>query len=305
MRCFYLVILIVFGGLFIQTSAYASMNIFACEPEWGALAREIGGNQARVFVAISARQDPHNFRVTPNLVTAMRGADLVICSGASLEIGWLPTLLEKAGNPKIQPGNIGSIMAAELVHDLGKPISVDRSQGDMYPEGNPQIHLNPHNIEVVASQLVDRMEDIDTADAEYFQARYGMFARKWQMATTEWQQQALALKGMRVVVDRASFTYLIDWLGLVQVGTLEPQPGIPPTSSHLENLVQALKKNPADAILRTPYDSVDASTWLSEKTGIPAVMLPFTVGGDKETTNLFMLFTRTIQLLKQARHAWQ
>lgn len=303
MRTMKLLFLIFAGLLVFQTGAHASMNIFACEPEWGSLAREIGGDQAQVFVATSARQDPHHVRAKPSLIAAMRRADLVICSGAGLEVGWLPILLEKAGNTRVQPGNIGSVMAAEQVHLLGKPVSIDRSQGDVHPEGNPHIHLNPHNIEVVAAQLVQRMETIDKRDAEYFRARYESFALKWQKATTEWQQQAQGLKGMRVVVHHTSFTYLIEWLGLVQAGTLEPKPGIPPTSSHLESLLQKLKKDPADAIIRAPYDPEDASTWLSGKTGIPAVMLPFTVGGDKESTDLFLLFSRTIQLLKQVHHA--
>lgn len=278
----------------------ATVNIFACEPEWAALAREIGGDKVETFSATTARQDPHHIRAKPSLIAAMRKADMVVCSGAGLEAGWLPLLMQKAGNANAQPGNAGYLMAAEFVPLLDKPRKLDRAEGDIHPEGNPHVHLNPHNIALVAKELAARMETLDPANAEAYQARYGAFSRKWQGATDRWKKEAVALKGVPVIVHHKSFTYLLDWLDMKEIGSLEPKPGIPPTASHLESLLQPAHRG--HIILRAPYNPEDASRWLSEKTGVPAIVLPYTVGGNERSGDLFGLFDNTISLLKGARH---
>ncbi len=294
-----------FLGLMIAAphSAQAKLNLFACEPEWAALARELGGADVEIFTATTPRQDPHHVRAKPSLIAAMRRADLVICTGASLEVGWLPILLQKAGNGNTQPGGAGLLLAAELVPLLEKPLRLDRAEGDIHPEGNPHVHLNPHNIALVAKELTARLKAVDPAHADSYQAHYDAFSVKWEEATARWETEAAGLKGMLVVVHHKSFTYLLDWLGMLEAGSLEAKPGIPPSASHLEALLQRLTANPARLIARTPYDPADASEWLSQKTGAPAIVLPFTVGGDAASGDLFALFERTMALLKGASGA--
>lgn len=278
-------------------NARAQINVFACEPEWGALAHELGGEKVAVVVGTTALQDPHFISARPSLIAAARNADLIVCSGASLEIGWLPLLLQKSGNEKTQPGGVGYLLAADYIRTLEKPTSIDRSKGDVHPEGNPHLHLNPHNLATFAEVLTKRLKDIDEKNATLFQSRFEDFSKRWHAAMSRWEESAKALKGAHVVVHHKSFTYLIDWLGLREVGTLELKPGIPPTSSHLESLLATLKASPPRFILRTPFDPEDASEWLSQKTGTPAVRLPYTVGGDEQSTDLFALFDRTVALL--------
>lgn len=282
-------------------TARAEVNIFACEPEWAALAEEIGGDKVKIFAATHAQQDPHHIRARPSLIAKARQADLIICSGAGLEVGWLPILLQKAGS-KVQPGTVGYLMAAEFVPVLEKSTVIDRSQGDVHPEGNPHVHLNPHNVLLVAKELAKRLESIDSANAGIYRINVEDFTLRWNQAITHWEKEASRLKGMPVVVHHKSFSYLLDWLGFKQVASLEPKPGIPPTSSHLEGLLQQLKAKPAGMIIRTPYEPNDASEWLSEKTGTPAIVLPYTIGGDVESSDLFTLFDRSISLLKGARN---
>lgn len=284
----------------VPADAHAAVNIFACEPEWASLAREIGGDKVEAFAATTARQDPHHIRAKPSLIAAMRKAALVICSGASLEVGWLPLLLQKAGNANTQPGGQGYLLAAEIVPMLEKPVKFDRAEGDIHPEGNPHVQLNPHNIALVAKELTVRLKAVDPANASAYQVRYNAFYRKWQETTARWEKEAAGLRSMPVVAHHKSFTYLLDWLGMKEVGSLEPKPGIPPTTAHLESLLQTLKAHPARVIIRTPYEPDDASRWLSEKTGTPAVVLPYTVGGDEQSGDLFALFDRTISLLRGA-----
>src|SRR5438093_7744698 len=117
--------------------AHAALRILACEPEWGALALELGGSQVDVAVATSALQDPHQIQARPSLIAKARNADLVVCTGAELEIGWLPVLLQQSGNAKIQPGQAGNFAAADFVRKLEVPTQVDRSQADVHAAGNP------------------------------------------------------------------------------------------------------------------------------------------------------------------------
>ena len=289
------------SGLFVlaPASSFAKVNVFACEPEWAALAEEIGGDKVEAFSATSAVQDPHYIRARPSLVSKARKADLLLCSGASLEIGWLPILLQKVSSD-LQPGSIGYLMAAEMVPVLGIPVKVDRSMGDVHPEGNPHVHLNPHNIMLVGKSLADRLAVIDAENASFYHDSYRDFSSRLRRAIPRWESEAAMLKGKPVVVHHKSFTYLLDWLGMKQVGTLEAKPGIPPTTSHLKNLLRQLKSSPADVIIRTPSDPDDGSEWLSEKTGTKAIVLPYTVGGDEQSSDLFALFDRTIALLKGA-----
>ena len=289
------------SGLFVlaPASSFAKVNVFACEPEWAALAEEIGGDKVEAFSATSAMQDPHYIRARPSLISKARKADLLLCSGASLEIGWLPILLQKVSSD-LQPGSIGYLMAAEVVPVLGIPVKVDRSMGDVHPEGNPHVHLNPHNIMLVGKSLADRLAVIDAENASFYHDSYRDFSSRLRRAIPRWESEAAMLKGKPVVVHHKSFTYLLDWLGMKQVGTLEAKPGIPPTTSHLKNLLRQLKSSPADVIIRTPSDPDDGSEWLSEKTGTKAIVLPYTVGGDEQSSDLFALFDRTIALLKGA-----
>ena len=294
----YKIILII--TLLFTTAAQANdkTKIFACEPEWAALAKEIGGDKVETFSATTAQEDPHHVRAKPSLLAAMRKSDMVICSGASLEVGWLPVLLQSAGNSKVQPGNIAFLEASSVVPILEKPTSIDRSQGDVHPEGNPHVQLNPHNIALVAKELAARLAQIDMANSSYYQSQHAAFAEKWQKAIARWESEAAPLKGMNVVAHHSSFAYLTNWLGLVQVATLEPKPGIPATTGHLEELLKYLKEHPAKAIIHTPYEPDDASKWLAEKTGTPAITLPYTVGGSAGSKDLFGLFDSTITLLK-------
>ncbi len=277
--------------------ALAALNIFACEPEWGALSRELAGDQASIYVATNALQDPHHIEARPSLIARARSADLVVCTGAQLEIGWLPLVLTQAGNPKIQVGQPGYFEAALQVVLLEVPASVDRSQGDVHPGGNPHIQLDPRNIAKIAAALSERMAQLDPPEAGNYRARTKAFLERWQQAIARWEKEAAPLKGMSIVVYHKNMTYLEQWLGMREVGELEPKPGLPPTTAHLSELLASLQRNPAKAVVRAAYNEPRALEWLSENAKIPAVTLPFTVGGDDKAKDLFGLFDDTLARL--------
>src|SRR5438045_2997858 len=191
--------------------ASAALSIFATVPEWGALAQELGGDKVKVYTATNALQDPHHVEARPSLIARARGADLVVATGAELEVGWLPLVIQQAGNPKIRPGQRGYFEATSYVSLLGKPTRLDRAEGDVHPAGDPHIQTDPRNIARVAGELAARMAELDPSNAALYQSRHKQFADRWSAAIAKWEKQAAPLKGATIVVQHKAFTYLEAW----------------------------------------------------------------------------------------------
>jgi len=276
--------------------AAAALSVFACEPEWGALARELGGDRVSVYEATTALQDPHRIEARPSLIARVRGADLVVCTGAELELGWLPVLLRESGNAKLQPGRPGYFEAAGFVTLLERPARVDRSEGDIHAAGNPHIQGDPRNISAVAAALAQRLAEVDPSNAAFYQGRGREFEVRWSAALKRWEARAAPLRGVPVVLQHSD-PYLTGWLGLKEVGILEPRPGMEPTTSHLASLAANLERQPAKMVLRPAYQPERASRWISERARIPVVVLPFTVGGSDQAKDLFALYDDTLERL--------
>ena len=289
--------LVVLAAAAVATPAVANLAVFATVPEWGALAQELGGDKVDVYTATNALQDPHHVEAKPSLIAKARKADLVVATGAELEIGWLPLVLQQAGNPKVQPGQPGYFEAASFVTTIERPARIDRAEGDVHPMGDPHIQTDPRNIARVAAALAQRMQQLDPGDAAYFKQRYDDFARRWTAALAKWEQQAAPLRGVPVVVQHKAFTYLIAWLGMEEVAALEPKPGMEPTTAHLSEVLALLQREPAKMVLRAAYQGDQASQWLAQRTKINVVVLPFTVGGNDKASDLFGLFDSSIELL--------
>ncbi len=286
--------------LVLALPAQAALRVFACEPEWGALAQELGGNLVEVSVATSALQDPHQIQAKPSLIARARNADLVVCTGAELEIGWLPVLLQQSGNAKVQSGQPGNFAAADYVRKLDVPGQLDRAQGDVHAAGNPHIQTDPRNIALVATALGARLQQVDAAHASQYAKAQADFTQRWQQAIARWSALAAPLKGAPVVSQHKAFVYLYDWLGLKEVAVLEPKPGVEPTVSHLQEVLSTLKGTPARMVLYSAYQDARPSEWLSKNARIPAVKIAFTVGGTDGAKDLFGLFDDTVSRLLAA-----
>ena len=280
-----------------STNATANVSIFACEPEWKALAEEIGREAVSVFSATTAKQDPHRIQARPSLIAKLRRADLLICTGADLEAGWLPLLVRRARNPKVQVGRKGYLMAAEQVTLLEIPRSLDRSAGDIHADGNPHLHLDPRNLLGVAEALADRLSRIDSSNAQSYRSNLSDFQERWTNAIKSWEDVGKPLSGRTVIVHHKEWIYLLNWLGMERLEALEPKVGVPPSARHLAGLKTRLEHRPALAIIRSPIDDSRPSEWLSQRTGTPAVVLPYTVGGTPVAEDLFTLFETSITRL--------
>ncbi len=285
-------------GCIIATPVWASsINILACEPEWKAMAEALGGDKVSVDSATNAFQDPHHIEARPSLIAKARKADMVFCTGAELEVGWLPLLLQKSVNPKIQASQPGYFLATEQVELIERLDTVDRSQGDVHADGNPHVHLDPYHLLIIAERFTERMQQMNPGHKDYFQQRYQTFSTQWQAAISEWEKQTQQLKGKKAVVYHKNWSYLLRWLDVEIVADLEPKPGIPPNSSHLAKLVEMVSNQQPDFIVIANYQDTKGAKWLSKKTGVTILELPFTVGGNQESTDLFSLYNNILKTL--------
>lgn len=237
------------------------LRVFACEPEWAALVKALAP-QAQVTSATHARQDPHHIEARPALISALRRAQLAVCTGASLEVGWLPMLQQRAGNATVRDGQPGMLYAAEQVELDDKREHVGWNEGDVHPEGNPHFHLDPARITQVAQALAQRLAQIDPAQADAYRARHAAWQTDWQQRMAALRQRAAPLKGLRVVGQHNTFAYLWTWLGIEQVADLEPKPGVPPTPSHLQAVLTQVRRTPPAAVVHALHQDARPAQWL-------------------------------------------
>ena len=292
-----LVVTLSFGA---ALPAHAALKVLATTSDWGALTTELGGERVNVYVATNALQDVHRVEAKPSLVARARTADLLVATGAELEIGWLPVLIQESGNSRIQPGAPGYFEAVSALRLLEIPGKVDRSMGDIHPLGNPHVQLDPHNIAAVAHALTGKLIQLEPAQAAYYQQRERDFETRWTAAMSKWEAKAAPLKGLPVVIMHRDQAYLCHWLGLIELASIEPKPGVPPTAAYLGQLVSKLGATPPKLIMINAYNDVKAANWLSARVKAPVVTLPFSVGGDEGAKDLFGLFDDTLDKLLAA-----
>lgn len=279
--------------------AHAALNVLSTVPEWAALAKEIGGAHVVVSSATTALQDPHHIDARPSLIARARNADLLLATGAELEIGWLPVVQRESGNPRIQGGQPGYFEAAAYVRMLEVPTRLDRADGDVHAAGNPHIQTDPRNLLPVGEALAARLAHVDPANAAAYRAGYAAFAERWRGQIKRWEAQAAPLKGVAVVSQHKAWVYLYDWLGLREVATLEPKPGIEPSLAHLAQVRDQAATSKPRMVIRAAYNPPRAADWFAQEARVPVVVLPFTVGAP-EADDLTTLFDTTVQRLLNA-----
>jgi zinc/manganese transport system substrate-binding protein len=278
--------------------AQATLNVFACEPEWGHLVRILVPD-ANIHTATTAWQDPHYIEARPSLIAAMRRSDIAVCTGASLEAGWLPALINRASNRDIQPGKPGLFFAAEQV-TLHQPHDhVDRSMGDVHPEGDPHIHLDPERVALVAGALAERLASIAPEQANGIQLRERQWQVRWKLQRQQWRAAAADLAGLSLVVQHSSFGYMLRWLGVESAIDLEPKPGLPPSAAHLTNVLADPALDRVNLILVAAYQDDRPARWLSERTGLPVVVMPTTLTGETGIDSLGALISQLIERFRQ------
>lgn len=284
-----------FAVLSFVALSFAQIKVVATYPWIGELVKEIGKDRVSLYVIAKGSEDPHFVVPRPSHIARLRNADLLVIQGVSLEIGFLPPLLGQSNNPKIQPGREGFLDLSRFVEIIEKPLSVSRAMGDIHPEGNPHYQLDPHNIPPLATALKDKLCELDSRNCSYYAENLNNFLNRWNSKLKLWDEGFQKLKGVKVVEYHKLYDYLINRYGLVLLGTLEPLPGIPPTASHIENLLK--NSQGLRFILQDVYYERRTAEYVSRKTGAKLVILPSDVGALPEVRDLFSLFDEILRRL--------
>lgn len=282
--------------------AAQAFSVFVCEPEWGALVKALHPS-AQVFSATTHLQDPHHIEARPSLIAQLRQADLAVCTGAGLEVGWLPMLQARSGNAKVQDGQPGMFYAAKFVKLIGQYEGVITPfSGDVHPEGNPHFHTDPRRLLQVALALRDRLIQLNPSEENSITAQHAQFSQALTDRLSGWEAKAARLKGKSVLTQHATFGYLWDWLSIKSIGDLEPKPGMPPTPKHLERLRAQMSQSTAQAIIIAQHHDKRPAQWLVQQqaTGkTPLVILPATVPEVSSTVLLTWLDGLVVTLTQE------
>ena len=298
----YIGIVLLFACLFTPVGiAQAKLTVVATTPDLGSLAREIGGDRIDVVSLAKGTEDPHFVDAKPSFIRILNQADVLTEGGADLEVGWLPPLVVNARNSKIQLGQPGRIIAAEVIRLLEVPSGpVDRSMGDVHSFGNPHFTMDPINGVLIARLLSERFCLVAPGDCPVFQSNLKQFESKIHDRMLIWQKQMAPLKGAKAISYDKSFNYLAERFGLRIVITIEPNPGIPPSAKHVLNLVAQMKAESVRLILMEPNHERKTPSFLSQETGAKIAFVPSMVGGTKEASDYVELFDSIIQTLLAA-----
>ena len=283
--------------LLLFSISLAQLKVVATYPWIGELVKEVGKDRVSLYVIAKGTEDPHFVVPKPSHIAKMRDADLLIMQGASLEVGFLPPLLQQSNNPKIQPGRQGLLDLSEFVKIIEKPVSVSRAMGDVHPEGNPHYQLDPHNIPPLARAIAERLCQLDSPNCAYYRGNLEDFLRRWNARLTEWDEGFSKLRGVKVIEYHKNYDYLLQRYGMVLVGTLEPLPGIPPTAKHIESLISQAQG--VKFILQDVYHEKRTAQFVAQRLNAKMVILPHDVGAVPEAKDLFSLFDEILRRLSQ------
>jgi zinc/manganese transport system substrate-binding protein len=276
----------------------ANLNVAVSYPYIGAIVKTIGGESIDVVVLAKGNWDPHFVVPRPSLISKVRVSDALIMNGGQLEIGWLPPLINRAGNTKTSPNAKSFLNLSHNVKLIHKPSDVDRAGGDVHPDGNPHFHLDPNNILLLAQVVKKFLISLDTQNSALYEENFKKFSSSWQSKLEEWNKKMADKKGLKVVQYHDNLAYFNEAYGLKSIATIEPLPGIPPSSRHTINLIKLIKEQKPCCILHDVYHSTKTAEFISNKTGIKVVLMPHDIGAldnIEDLTSLFDYLTSAIQ----------
>ena len=272
--------------LLVSASLFAKINVVTSYPYLTKIVQEIGGSAVHVTTLASPRMDPHFIVPKPSLIPKLRRADLLVINGASLEIGWLPPLLKRAHNASINLGSKGFANASKAVHLIDKPKTVSRAYGDVHPDGNPHFVLDPHNLIPIAKLIAGKLSRVDPANKGLYQRNLTSFLKKWRIFLKQFDAQMRPCRGLKVVQYHELYNYLLKRYGIRSLATLEPLPGISPSSKHTLEVLKIINSNKVKKILQDPYHEKKTARFIAGKTGAKVVVLPQDTGAVNGTETL-------------------
>jgi ABC-type Zn uptake system ZnuABC Zn-binding protein ZnuA len=279
----------------------AALNVVATTEDLASIAREVGGDRVRVTALARGYQDPHFVEAKPSFIFAMNKADLLVLVGRELEIGWLPPLILQSRNSRIQPGARGYLDASLTAKILEIPTQqITRAMGDVHPQGNPHYWLDPDNGRRIAQALQARLSELQPAEASYFAERFADFDRRLREGEQRWDAAMAPWRGTEIVTYHRSWPNFCERFGLVVIGYVEPKPGIPPSPAHTLDLIATMRREKVRLLLVEPYFDAKTPNSIGRETGASVIVLPPSVGGEKEITDYVALFDHNVGLVAEA-----
>jgi zinc/manganese transport system substrate-binding protein len=279
----------------------AALHVVSSIPTLGSLAKEVGGARVEVESLGKGYQDPHFVEPKPSLMLVLNRADLLLHVGLELEIGWLPPLVLGSRNPKIQPGDVGNLDCSRSIPVLDIPTTkVDRSMGDIHPQGNPHYWLPPRNALILAQEIARRLEQLDPDGRDEYEKNLARFQARVAEKEKEWEPQVAKFRGMKIATYHKSWSYVSAWLGMEEIGYVEPKPGIPPDPQHLVRLISEMKADNAKLLLMENFYNKSVATLVAEKSGAHLLVLPTDVGAEPQITDWFTLVDAVLKSLSAA-----
>ncbi len=275
--------------------SFAKLEVLVTYPWIEDLVKNVGGNHVNVKALAKGSEDPHFIVPKPSYIAMARRANLLIINGASLEIGFIPVIIQQSNNPNIQPGRQGFLDLSNFVELIQKPERVSRDLGDVHPEGNPHYNLDPYNIPILAKAIKERLCMLDTKNCPSYESNLNTFVSKWNTKLAEWDEKMSKTRIKKVIQYHKQYDYFLNRYGIETVATIEPLPGISPNPRHVENLIKLVKPQNVNYILQNVYHERKTAEYISSKTGIPYVILPHDVGSLPNIKNLFDLFDHIVR----------
>jgi len=264
--------------------ASAELRVVTTTTDLGYFAKVIGGDHVHVDSICQGAQDPHFVQARPSYMVTLSRADLVIAVGLELEVGWLPSLIQGARNPAINPGHPGYLEASTAIHPIDVPQGgVDRSRGDIHPFGNPHFWLDPLNAKLAAHAIAERMAQLAPDDAKLFRANDAAFAKRIDDKLQQWTAQMAPYKDTKIASYHATFNYFHQRFGLHSIGYLEDRPGIPPSPAHLVDLIHQMQAEHVSVVFHESFYDHSTSDMVGARAGARVLVLPTSVGGASGT----------------------
>jgi zinc/manganese transport system substrate-binding protein len=286
------------GSLVVASPAQAKVHVVTTIETFADLARKVGGDRVEVKALSHGYMDPHFVEPKPSLVLDLNRADLLVRVGLQLEIGWLPPLVLGARNDKIMRGQSGDLDASVEIPVLDVPTTrIDRSMGDIHPMGNPHYWIPPDNAVIIAREIAARLEQIDGAGTSEYQANLKRFEDEVARRRAEWEKRAAPVRGMKMVTYHKSWTYVSKWLGLQEVGYVEPKPGIPAPPSHIAALIGLMRRQGVKVILMESFYPRNTVELVAQQAGAKALVMPSDVGATPEIKDYFALVDAVVTKL--------
>ena len=281
----------------VQTAFTGRLQVVTTYGYISDIVQRIGKDRVETIALARGDYNPHFIVPKPSYIAKLRTADLLVLNGGQLEIGWLPQLIRQANNGTVQPGERGFLDLSMYVHLIDVPTSVSRELGDVHPEGNPHFFLDPDNIPIIAKAITERLSELDPDNQAFYEANNKELYALWQQKMKVWEEKLKPFKGQKVVEYHRLFDYFLRRFEFIIVGTIEPLPGIPPTTKHIVDVEKLIEREQVKRIFQDVYNPQDASSYLAKRLNVKVIVLPHDVGAVKEADNVFSVFDEIVRRL--------